>query len=127
MDLAFAIIPWVLLRNLQVSPAEKLGIALAMSMGVFAAISAFIKASAMPSLLSPDFSYAGVTLTLWSTAEPAVTIMAASVPMMRVLVQSVRKPALHSSSSASSRTSIVATTTATMPADSETGIALQTR
>ncbi|CAK7212627.1 hypothetical protein SBRCBS47491_001531 [Sporothrix bragantina] len=91
MDLAFAIIPWLLLRHLQASPAEKLGIALAMSMGVFAAISAFIKSSAMPSLTSPDFSYAGVTLTLWSAAEPAVTIMAASVPMMRVLVQSVRK------------------------------------
>ncbi|CAK7200615.1 hypothetical protein SEUCBS139899_003313 [Sporothrix eucalyptigena] len=91
MDLAFAIVPWLLLRNLQVSAAEKLGIALAMSMGVFAAISAFIKSSAMPSLTSPDFSFSGVTLTLWSTAEPAVTIMAASVPMMRVLVQSVRK------------------------------------
>ncbi|KAL1889895.1 hypothetical protein Sste5346_008620 [Sporothrix stenoceras] len=98
MDLSFAIVPWLLLRHLQVSPAEKIGIAVAMSMGVFAAISAFIKASAMPSLASPDFSFDGVTLTLWSTAEPAVTIMAASVPMMRVLVQSVRKPASWGSS-----------------------------
>jgi hypothetical protein len=94
MDLAFAIVPWILLRHLQVSPAEKLGMAVAMSMGIFAAISAFIKSSAMPSVASPDFSFDGVTLIMWSTAEPAVSIMAASVPMMRVLVQSMRKPAL---------------------------------
>ena len=31
------------------------------------------------------------TLTLWSTAEPAVTIMAASLPMMRLLVQTFRR------------------------------------
>ncbi|OAA62891.1 hypothetical protein SPI_04431 [Niveomyces insectorum RCEF 264] len=92
LDLAFAIIPWMLLRNLHVSPGEKLGVALAMSMGVFAAISAFIKSSAFPALASPDFSYEGVTLTLWCAAEPAVTIMAASVPMMRVLAQTARKP-----------------------------------
>lgn len=103
MDLSFAIVPWLLLRHLQVSPAEKIGIAVAMSMGVFAAISAFIKSSAMPSLASPDFSFDGVTLTLWSAAEPAVTIMAASVPMMRVLVQSVRKPESWGSSEESRR------------------------
>jgi len=118
MDLTFAIIPWQILRALQIRPEEKLGIAVAMSMGFFAAISAFIKASALPEILSPDFScehnfflcthcrllstliwplanrgfYAdtGVPLTLWGGAEIAVTIMAASLPMMRVLVQSVR-------------------------------------
>jgi len=31
-----------------------------------------------------------VSLTLWSAAEPAVTIMAASLPMMRVLIQTFR-------------------------------------
>ncbi|KIH94830.1 hypothetical protein SPBR_03753 [Sporothrix brasiliensis 5110] len=126
MDLAFAIIPWFLLRHLQISPAEKLGVTLAMSMGVFAAIAAFIKASALPSLTSPDFAFDGVTLTLWGTAEPAVTIMAASVPMMRVLVQSVRKPASWAGSEESApmpgaTPGAVTDTTATEAANGSTG------
>lgn len=55
MDLFFAGVPWLLLQAVEISPQEKFGIAVAMSMGVFAAISAFIKASALPTLNSPDF------------------------------------------------------------------------
>ncbi len=56
MDLALAIVPWSILRALDMQPAEKFGVAIAMSMGVFAAIAAFIKASDLPELAGPDFS-----------------------------------------------------------------------
>ncbi|KAK0629435.1 hypothetical protein B0T17DRAFT_185932 [Bombardia bombarda] len=90
LDLLFAIIPWKIIMNLQMETKEKIGVALAMSMGVFAAASAFIKCSSLPQLGSHDFPHDGVPLVIWGIAEAAVTIVAASVPMLRVLVRSVR-------------------------------------
>lgn len=90
MDLVLAIIPWKIIMNLQMQTREKIGVALAMSMGVFAAASAFIKCSSLPELGGRDFPHDGVTLVIWGNAEAAVTIMAASVPMLRALVRTVR-------------------------------------
>ena len=55
MDLILAIIPWKIIMNLQMQTKEKIGVALAMSMGVFAAGSAFIKCSSLPELGGRDF------------------------------------------------------------------------
>ncbi|KAK0708884.1 hypothetical protein B0T21DRAFT_387589 [Apiosordaria backusii] len=55
-----------------------------------AAASAFIKCSSLPELGGRDFPHDGVTLVIWGNAEAAVTIMAASVPMLRALVRTVR-------------------------------------
>ncbi|KAK4224691.1 hypothetical protein QBC38DRAFT_12489 [Podospora fimiseda] len=90
MDLILAIIPWKIIMNLQMQTKEKIGVALAMSMGVFAAASAFIKCSSMPELGGRDFPHDGVTLVIWGNAEAAVTIMAAAVPMLRALVRTVK-------------------------------------
>ncbi|KAK3358706.1 hypothetical protein B0T25DRAFT_563784 [Lasiosphaeria hispida] len=106
LDLVFAIIPWQIIMRLQMETKEKIGVALAMSMGVFAAAAAFIKCSSLPELGGRDFPHDGVTLVIWGNAEAAVTIMAASVPMLRMLVRSVRPsrrrqhhPSHHSSRS----------------------------
>jgi hypothetical protein len=56
VDLSFAIIPWFILRKLEMGPEEKVGVAVAMSMGIFAAVCAFIKASTLPELANIDFS-----------------------------------------------------------------------
>ncbi|KAK3984650.1 hypothetical protein QBC44DRAFT_387682 [Cladorrhinum sp. PSN332] len=90
MDLILAIIPWKIIMNLQMQTKEKVGVALAMSMGVFAAASAFIKCSSLPELGGRDFPHDGVTLVIWGNAEAAVTIMAAAVPMLRALVRTVK-------------------------------------
>ena len=55
-----------------------------------AAASAFIKCSSLPELASQDFPHDGVPLVIWSGTESAVTIMAASMPVLRVLFQDVR-------------------------------------
>ena len=55
-----------------------------------AAASAFIKCSSLPELASQDFPHDGVPLVIWSGTESAVTIMAASMPVLRVLFQNVR-------------------------------------
>ncbi|KAM7192993.1 hypothetical protein V8F33_008041 [Rhypophila sp. PSN 637] len=90
LDLVLAIIPWKIIMTLQMDTKEKIGVALAMSMGVFAAASAFIKCSSLPQLGSRDFPHDGVNLVIWGNAEAAITIMAASLPMLRMLVRSIK-------------------------------------
>ncbi|KAM7202610.1 hypothetical protein V8F20_004399 [Naviculisporaceae sp. PSN 640] len=89
LDLVLAIVPWKIIMTLQMDTKEKIGVALAMSMGVFAAASAFIKCSSLPQLGSRDFPHDGVNLVIWGNAEAAITIMAASLPMLRILVRSI--------------------------------------
>ncbi|KAK1830902.1 hypothetical protein QBC39DRAFT_100990 [Podospora conica] len=87
MDLIFAIIPWKIIMRMPMETKEKIGVALAMSMGVFAAAAAFIKCSSVPELTGRNFSHDGVGLVIWGNAETAVTLMAASMPMFRSLLQ----------------------------------------
>ncbi|KAL5601425.1 hypothetical protein BROUX41_002588 [Berkeleyomyces rouxiae] len=89
IDITLAFMPWKIVMGLQMKLSEKLGVATAMSMGVFAGVSAFIKASYLPVLASADFNYEGSHLVVWGIAETAVTIMAASIPVMRVLIREV--------------------------------------
>jgi len=72
MDLIFAIIPWKIIMRMQMETKEKVGVALAMSMGVLwvlhllamtlsnfffsAAAAAFIKCSSVPELAGRNFS-----------------------------------------------------------------------
>lgn len=50
MDLVLAAFPIVLLQPLKIQKKEKIGVCVAMSLGVFAGITAFIKSSYMPKL-----------------------------------------------------------------------------
>ncbi|TLD34127.1 hypothetical protein PspLS_00654 [Pyricularia sp. CBS 133598] len=88
-DLTLALLPWTIILKLQMKTKEKFGIALAMSMGIFAAICAFIKVSFLPTLASRDFTYDGVPLVIWGTVEVAVTVIAASIPVLRVLFRDI--------------------------------------
>ncbi|KAK0620716.1 hypothetical protein B0T14DRAFT_567448 [Immersiella caudata] len=86
MDIVLALIPWKIILPLKMKPREKLGCAIAMSMGIFAGIVTFIKCSKIP-LLGGGGTRQFLQLTIWGVIEPAVTIMAASVPAMRVLLR----------------------------------------
>lgn len=87
MDLCFAVIPWRIILSLQMNRREKLGVAFALSMGAVAAITAFIKCASLNSL---DIGQRpGTMLVIFGVAEPALTIVAASVPFLRVLVKHV--------------------------------------
>ncbi|KXX75945.1 hypothetical protein MMYC01_207419 [Madurella mycetomatis] len=114
MDLVLAIIPWKIIMSLQMQTKEKIGVALAMSMGVLSVSegnylqhsfltclqcrrvsfhqvflppgtrkSRLLTRGGRPTACSDD----GVTLVIWGSAEAAVTIIAASVPMLGVLVR----------------------------------------
>ncbi|KAJ5729775.1 uncharacterized protein N7483_004283 [Penicillium malachiteum] len=94
MDFILAFFPWLIVWNLQMKKHEKFGIILAMSMGVFAAIAAFIKTSKLKNVAAiTDFTYYCSPILLWASAETGLTIFASSIPALRILF--VR---MHSSS-----------------------------
>ncbi|TLD33715.1 hypothetical protein PspLS_00016 [Pyricularia sp. CBS 133598] len=89
-DVALALLPWTVILNLQMKLTEKIGVAVAMSAGVIAGAASFVKASHIPELSRGDFSYDGYPLVVWSAAEVALTIMAACIPVLRVLIRDVK-------------------------------------
>ncbi|KAK0711898.1 hypothetical protein B0H67DRAFT_555801 [Lasiosphaeris hirsuta] len=84
-EFALALLPWKVIWKLQMKRKEKFGVAMAMSMGIFAGATAVVKTTEIPSLASADFTYVSAPLVLWGAAESGVTIMAASIPVLRTL------------------------------------------
>ncbi|KAK1760375.1 hypothetical protein QBC47DRAFT_396371 [Echria macrotheca] len=85
-DFVLSFLPWPLIWGLQMQMREKIGVAVAMSMGVFAGLGAIAKALQLHNLSSGDFTYHESKIVIWGTVETAVTIMAASVPFLRILI-----------------------------------------
>jgi hypothetical protein len=72
------------------SKKEKVGVIIAMSLGCLAGITAAVKTSTLPGIgkfKDPTFQLAD--LLIWSNAEVAVTIIAASIPFFRVLLKHI--------------------------------------
>ncbi|KAM0332157.1 hypothetical protein ACHAQA_002431 [Verticillium albo-atrum] len=89
VDLALAAVPWIVLKDLQIAKKEKIGIAVAMSMGVVAAATAFVKCVKLKILASSDFTLEGGELVIWASTEISTTIVAASIPILRTLVREI--------------------------------------
>ncbi|KAK4220747.1 hypothetical protein QBC38DRAFT_166815 [Podospora fimiseda] len=84
-DFVLALLPWRILLRYNMYNREKLGVAAAMSVGILAGITCIVKLTTVPVLKQGDFSYNSLPLVLWGFIEPACTIIAASIPMMRHL------------------------------------------
>ncbi|KAI1636242.1 hypothetical protein F4809DRAFT_390719 [Biscogniauxia mediterranea] len=90
MDFVLAFLPWKILMGMPMLRREKIGLAVAMSMGVIAGVTGIVKSVQVLSMTSPDLTYARTDLTIWTLAEPAVTIMAASIPILRMLYRELK-------------------------------------
>lgn len=113
MDFALVGIAWSVVSQLQMrSTREKVGLGVALSMGVIAGATSIVKAAILPSLAGGDITYTSASLHIWSLAEPAVTIIAASIPLLRVVVAHVRKMRTSSTAGATIGTGTI---TATRP------------
>ncbi|ERT03314.1 hypothetical protein HMPREF1624_01625 [Sporothrix schenckii ATCC 58251] len=95
MDFVLALLPWKIVWQLQMRRPEKLGVAVAMSLGVVAGATAIVKTSQIPTLSSADFTFVMLPLVVWGAAESAVTIMAASIPVLRVLLRDAHQLTLR--------------------------------
>ncbi|KAK4459467.1 hypothetical protein QBC42DRAFT_231687 [Cladorrhinum samala] len=87
MDVALAFLPWKFLWELQMSRKEKIGVVVAMSMGVFAGAAAAIKSSTFLGFNQNADPTASVPLVIWGNAEAAICIIAASIPILRALAR----------------------------------------
>ncbi|KAI0174031.1 hypothetical protein BJ166DRAFT_574367 [Pestalotiopsis sp. NC0098] len=97
MDIFLALLPWTIIPKLQMRTREKFGVAVAMSMGVFAGITGFVKCWKLQALASGDFTWDGVDLVEWGAAETAVTVIATSIPILRALFSELRSTARSNS------------------------------
>ncbi|VUC25086.1 unnamed protein product [Clonostachys rosea] len=90
LDFVLAFLPWKILMGLTMRRREKLGVALAMSLGAIAGICAIVKAVLVVNMTSPDITYDRVDLTIWTLTEPAASIMAVSIPVLRMLYRELK-------------------------------------
>lgn len=88
MDLVLALIPWKMIWGLQMRKQEKIGISIAMSCGVIASMTSFIRMTkiADQDQLNPNL---GVQVLIWGQAENVACICGACIPMLRVLVRDI--------------------------------------
>ncbi|KKY36929.1 putative integral membrane protein [Diaporthe ampelina] len=88
-DFALAIIPWVLIWNLQMNLKEKIGVGICMSLGIVAGATSIMRCLKIPLLLTDDFTFESGQLSIWSAAEIATTIMATSIPVLRLWLKTI--------------------------------------
>ncbi|KAI7773934.1 hypothetical protein LA080_009624 [Diaporthe eres] len=86
MDVFMAILPWRIIWETRMERKEKFGVLVAMSMGLCAGAAAFAKCSQIPQISLFDETYTGVSLVILGAVEPAITIVGASIPALRVLL-----------------------------------------
>ncbi|KAI6753954.1 hypothetical protein HG530_013130 [Fusarium avenaceum] len=86
VDLTLCVLAWMIIWKLSMRTLEKIGVGIALTFGIFAAAAAAAKCYGMLGLGSKNRTLARVNIVIWSNAECAVTIMAASIPVMRILV-----------------------------------------
>jgi len=85
MDIVLALLPWKIIWSITINRRERLGALVAMSAGVLDGVMAFLKIRTM--YVIGNANSTTVDLQIFGTAEPATAIMAASIPMLRVLIQ----------------------------------------
>ncbi|GAD98005.1 hypothetical protein AOR_1_1188084 [Paecilomyces variotii No. 5] len=91
MDLVLALQPWFIVWKLPMMVKEKIGVALAMSLGIFAFAIAMVKTSFLhDSSNHEDYTYYSSSILIWAAAETGATIIAASIPSLRGLVVEIR-------------------------------------
>ncbi|KAK5661067.1 hypothetical protein OQA88_10957 [Cercophora sp. LCS_1] len=89
-DFVLALLPWVIIWNLQMRLKEKIGVGVAMSLGTLerAGIMALIKTLHLGNLATGD-TYDAAMLNIWDSTEVSVTIIAASIPSLRVYLRDI--------------------------------------
>ncbi|KAL5375003.1 hypothetical protein DPSP01_011494 [Paraphaeosphaeria sporulosa] len=84
VDFALALLPWKLLWGLQLKTKEKIGVGIAMSMGLLAGVCAIIKGVHLRDVTDADFFYTGKNVTIWTATETATAVIGACIPVLRV-------------------------------------------
>ncbi|KAG4032731.1 hypothetical protein MFRU_006g01950 [Monilinia fructicola] len=90
-DFVLALLPWIILWNVNMKRKDKVLITSSMSMGIAAMICGVIRTINFTCLLRrSDYSYQTIGLILWSSTELTTTILTATVPTYRPLFKAMR-------------------------------------
>ncbi|KUI55848.1 hypothetical protein VP1G_03182 [Cytospora mali] len=89
MDFLLAGVPWLVIMNLKMRRKEKIGVSVCMSLGLIAGVTSIVRAVEVPSLYASDYTYEASRLLIWTAAELATTIIAASIPVLRALLRDI--------------------------------------
>ncbi|KAJ5502132.1 hypothetical protein N7463_005006 [Penicillium fimorum] len=89
-DFVLALLPWTIVWNLQMRKKEKFGVAVAMSLGIFAGAGAIVKTIHLVALSDKaDFTWELAPLLIWAAVEDGLAITAASIPALKPLLTKV--------------------------------------
>lgn len=111
-----ALLPWFVIRNLQLEKREKIGLTFAMSLGAITGVIVILRTFFQ--FVQGDYNYSTVPLTycyqpganvsradyivfmlLFNFLEPAATIIAQTIPIFRVLLVRARRATQRSKTS----------------------------
>ncbi|EFQ36258.1 hypothetical protein CGRA01v4_14980 [Colletotrichum graminicola] len=86
VDFILSLLPWAIMRGIGMKRHERIGVAIAMSLGIIAGLVGVIKVVKIATIAGgADIPYRLSLLFIWAQAEPNVTIVASSIPVLRVL------------------------------------------
>ncbi|KAI1506381.1 hypothetical protein F5X99DRAFT_364011 [Biscogniauxia marginata] len=92
VDFALAALAWKIILSLKMKKHEKIGAAVAMSFGFLAGIIGIVKVQQITTINGgEDIPYRFSLLMIWGQAEPSATVVAASIPVLRVLLRDVHR------------------------------------
>ncbi|KAF7539652.1 hypothetical protein G7054_g1967 [Neopestalotiopsis clavispora] len=89
MDWLLALVPWAIIMKLNMKINERIGVAVCMSLGLVAGMTSIVRCIKIPLVNSEDFTYRAGDLAIWTVAEVATTIMATSIPVLRVFLRRI--------------------------------------
>ncbi|KAI0132004.1 hypothetical protein BJ170DRAFT_591986 [Xylariales sp. AK1849] len=89
MDFVLAVVPWAVIMKLNMAYKEKIGFAVCLSLAVVAGITSIERCVNIRLQYQEDYTFEAGRLTMWTAAETAVTIIAASIPVLRMLIRNI--------------------------------------
>ncbi|CAG8980608.1 hypothetical protein HYALB_00013763 [Hymenoscyphus albidus] len=91
MDFVLALLPWHVLWSLNMKRKEKYTVAIGLSLGVFAGACGIVRTILLQSLNAEEYIHDTVPMVLWSSTKLLVTIIYASVIVLRPLYVKIRR------------------------------------
>ncbi|KAJ5963467.1 uncharacterized protein N7479_003343 [Penicillium vulpinum] len=89
-DFVLALLPWRIVWSLQMRKKEKVGVAVAMSLGIFAGAASIVKTTYLVGLSAKvDFTWELAPLLIWAAVEDGLIITAASIPALKPLLTKI--------------------------------------
>ncbi|KAH9903599.1 hypothetical protein F4778DRAFT_91276 [Xylariomycetidae sp. FL2044] len=88
-DFALAFLPVAIIIRLQMKLVEKIGVVIAMSLGIVSGVIAIVRTVKLQEVASGQRPGEAGELVIWTAAEAATVIMATSIPVLRTLFRQI--------------------------------------